>query len=259
MRSSTSWSPSARSRARPWRPSSSSARTGTRATFRCSSTSRTVSSRSRRTRSSSGWRPTSAERSSSRSTAATGARTCPANFVLREQDSFGLLVSDGNLSAAGRSRSIRAPSSSAAARVRSRPGIRGNQVPRTGERGSSSPTYGGSSPVTASAESTGARPLAAASSGSRDASGTELGRRHLPRHLPRGAGAPRRGRSTAPVRAAASLVEPYLERKDRVGFVAFGGVTNWLTVVRARCSSTASSTRCSTPRSSSATRGRTST
>ena len=37
-----------------------------------------------------------------------------------------------------------------------------------------------------------------------------------------------RRRSTCTVRAAASLAERYLRRKDRVGVVGFGGILNWL-------------------------------
>ena len=59
------------------------------------------------------------------------------------------------------------------------------------------------------------------------------------------------------VRAAASLSALYLQEKDRVGLVSFGGVLNWLTATSGRRSSTGSSTRCSTRRSRSATPGRT--
>ena len=69
-----------------------------------------------------------------------------------------------------------------------------------------------------------------------------------------------RGTLDLTVRAAAALADAYLARKDRVGVVGFGGMLELAAAGdRAACSSTASSTRCSTPRSSSTTRGRTST
>ena len=68
------------------------------------------------------------------------------------------------------------------------------------------------------------------------------------------------GRSTLDlaVRATATLAARYLERRDRVGLVSFGGVLRWLTPGMGRRSATGSSTRCSSPRSSSTTPGRTS-
>ena len=61
------------------------------------------------------------------------------------------------------------------------------------------------------------------------------------------------------VRAAATLAGRYIRRRDRVGLVSFGGYSAGSRPAAAWRSSTASSTRCSTPRSRSATRGRRST
>ena len=68
------------------------------------------------------------------------------------------------------------------------------------------------------------------------------------------------GRSTLDlaVRATATLAARYLERRDRVGLVSFGGVLRWLTPGMGSTQRTGSSTRCSSRRSSSTTRGRTS-
>ena len=60
------------------------------------------------------------------------------------------------------------------------------------------------------------------------------------------------------VRAAATLASRYLERRDRVGLVSFGGILRWLCRGWGSRSATGSSTRCSSPRSSSTTPGRTS-
>ena len=62
----------------------------------------------------------------------------------------------------------------------------------------------------------------------RAAPGAEHRRHPLPRQLRRGAGRRRSGTLDLAVRAAASLAERYLARKDRVGVVGFGGVLSWL-------------------------------
>jgi uncharacterized protein (DUF58 family) len=45
------------------------------------------------------------------------------------------------------------------------------------------------------------------------------------------------------VRAAASLAAQYLERRDRVGLVSFGGILNWLLPGAEPCSGCGSSMR----------------
>ena len=71
----------------------------------------------------------------------------------------------------------------------------------------------------------------------------------------------RRDEGTLEMRSAPRRHSPagFLERRDRVALVAFGGILRWLSPAAASSSSTAWSTRCSRPVSSSATRGRTST
>ena len=61
------------------------------------------------------------------------------------------------------------------------------------------------------------------------------------------------------VRATATLADAYARRRDRVGLIGFGGILRWLVPGTGACSCTASSTRCSTRRSSSPTTGRRST
>ncbi len=59
----------------------------------------------------------------------------------------------------------------------------------------------------------------------------------------------REGTLDLAVRAAASLAREYLERRDRVGVVGFGGVVQWLLPVDGHAhSTTGSPTRCSRPR-----------
>ena len=83
-------------------------------------------------------------------------------------------------------------------------------------------------------------------------------RDRLPRLVRRRAQRRTRARSTAPCARAATLATLYLERRDRVGLVTFGGVLRWLEPAAASRSATGSSTRSSRPASSSARPGRTS-
>ena len=94
--------------------------------------------------------------------------------------------------------------------------------------------------------------------GERAAPGAEHGRRPLPRQLRRRPARPVEHLDLA-VRAAATLAERYIRRRDRVGLVSFGGYVRWLAPGSGMAQPTGSSTRCSTRRSRSATRGRRST
>ena len=248
--SSTSWAPSARSRARRSRPSSSSARTATRATSRCCSTSRTGSSRSRRTRSFSGSRPTSGGRSSSRSTAATGARTCSATSSCARRMRSGSLVHE---TAIERRQPLKVYPRAEELRRLLRPvetrAFAGNQVSRARGEG---------------IEFADLRPFVPGDR-IRRINWRATARRGEPwvneTHPERNsdvvlfldtfveARAEDEGTLDHAVGAAASLAERYLGEKDRVGLVSFGGVINWLPPRAGSCRSTASSTRCSTPRS----------
>ena len=181
---------------------------------------------------------------------------------LRARDRIGLVRSRGPRSTgAARSRSTPRPSGSArSSPPRTRRRRREARSPASAPRASSSPTRGRSCPATSSARSTGARPRAAAASSSTSdipsatptscvfldsfAEARECGRGHARARRPVAATlGDRLPRAARPRRARHVRRRPALARARQ----------------RARPARTGSSTRCSRPASSSATRGRTST
>ena len=121
------------------------------------------------------------------------------------------------------------PSGSAAwSRRRTRRPRPGARSPGCARKGSSSPTPGRSSRATAPGRSTGVRRRAAAPSSSttatRSATPTSCcSSTASPRHA-----RPTRARSSTPSASPRPSPSRFLERRDRVGLVTFGGVLRWL-------------------------------
>ena len=169
-------------------------------------------------------------RSSSRSTAATGARTCRGDFVLREQDSFGLLVHETTIA---RRQPLKVYPRAEELRRLLRPmetqAFAGNQVPRARGEGIE---FADLRPFVPGDRIRRINWRATARRGEPWVTETHPDRNSdvvifLDTFLE--ARSEDEGTLDRAVGAAASLVEHYLGEKDRVGFVAFGGVTNWLT------------------------------
>ena len=129
---------------------------------------------------------------------------------------------------------------------------RATRSPARRATGSSSPTRGSSYPATA------LRSINWRASARRGAArrqrvppGAEHGRDPVPRQLRRGACAARREHARRRRAGHATLATQYLERRDRVGLVTFGGILRWLVPGHgASRSATGSSTRCWRPGSS---------
>ena len=154
----------------------------------------------------------------------------PGDFVLREQDSFGLLVHETSLS---RRQPLKVYPRPEALRRLPRPvetqSFAGNQVPRVRGEGIE---FADLRPFVAGDRVRRINWRATARRGEPWVTETHPDRNSdvvifLDTFLE--ARSQEEGTLDRAVSAAASLVEHYLGEKDRVGFVAFGGVTNWLT------------------------------